>query len=771
MESAISDRIIPQAVGSAAKVRAAIFALGLVLGIAVPLLLNATVPPLTLKNDMAAFPASVDQGFLDPLELVYGFYDPETNTDGVSYRWTGPHATMTFPYAGSLGRYAHITMRVAANRAPGQAPADVKLNLNGKPYAGFSVSGGFEVYSATLDTREVPNPNLDPAHVQLDIQSSTVTNQGDPRQLGVVVDWVRIQPERGRAEVAIEALVWAIALALVLLVAVARLPVLWSATYGLGALVSFVLIHLTAMPRAIPVSVEIGLAGLAWLLAARLAPRERPAWGLALAACGLWLVVAGRLLGDWQMDDAYISYRYAWNFAHGHGLVYNPGEPAVEGYTNFLWTILAAGATWVGLPPAGVTLAANVALALGILALTWYLSARLAGRAYLWPVLASIFLSVDVALLSYGARGSGMEAAALAFLVVLAVALLWGDHGKWPALWRVLGGLSLALASLTRPEGLLVAALLLGVKAWQDWRESSTRQAGRMFLAAVLPYLAIIVPYQVWRITFYGWLFPNTFYAKTGATSALIERGLSHLSFFWGDHWLVAALAVVGLLFTIRKAQRRGAHSALAALVLGYTLYIVWVGGDYFPGWRFFVPILAPIVLLAQEGVRIGLSSPRSRTARLSAAVVMALVAALYLKDTIWLEEANGWLAQQTKLHSAYINRWGSAGLWLRDNTPPQTWTVAKGAGAIAYYSQRPVIDIFGLNDLHIGHLQVANIGEGKAGHEKQDPQYVLDRHPDYILAEWDTNFQPVEAQLKRDYDYLIARGPIGKEIEWWKLK
>ena len=53
----------------------------------------------------------------------------------------------------------------------------------------------------------------------------------------------------------------------------------------------------------------------------------------------------------WQhrflQDDAFISFRYARNLATGHGLVWNPGE-RVEGYTNFLWTLLMAApaATW-----------------------------------------------------------------------------------------------------------------------------------------------------------------------------------------------------------------------------------------------------------------------------------------------------------------------------------------------------------------------------------------------------------------------------------------
>ena len=40
-------------------------------------------------------------------------------------------------------------------------------------------------------------------------------------------------------------------------------------------------------------------------------------------------------------DDAFISFRYARNLVDGHGLVFNPGE-RVEGYTNFLWTVLMA---------------------------------------------------------------------------------------------------------------------------------------------------------------------------------------------------------------------------------------------------------------------------------------------------------------------------------------------------------------------------------------------------------------------------------------------
>ena len=47
-------------------------------------------------------------------------------------------------------------------------------------------------------------------------------------------------------------------------------------------------------------------------------------------------------------DDAMISMRYAWNFSHGRGLVWNAGDAnRVEGYTNLLMTLMMSAATFL----------------------------------------------------------------------------------------------------------------------------------------------------------------------------------------------------------------------------------------------------------------------------------------------------------------------------------------------------------------------------------------------------------------------------------------
>ena len=76
-----------------------------------------------------------------------------------------------------------------------------------------------------------------------------------------------------------------------------------------------------------------GIEGTAWLSSRVEGGRWRWELGLyAVAAVAAWWVRS-------VQDDAFISFRYAKNLANGSGLVFNSGE-RVEGYTNFLWTLI-----------------------------------------------------------------------------------------------------------------------------------------------------------------------------------------------------------------------------------------------------------------------------------------------------------------------------------------------------------------------------------------------------------------------------------------------
>lgn len=62
---------------------------------------------------------------------------------------------------------------------------------------------------------------------------------------------------------------------------------------------------------------------------------------------------------QWICDDAYISFVYARNLSEGLGLVFHLGE-RVEGYTNFLWTIVLSLGDLVGIKPQTLSIGTGI---------------------------------------------------------------------------------------------------------------------------------------------------------------------------------------------------------------------------------------------------------------------------------------------------------------------------------------------------------------------------------------------------------------------------
>ena len=71
-------------------------------------------------------------------------------------------------------------------------------------------------------------------------------------------------------------------------------------------------------------------------------------WHLILS-CSVAIAIAS-FYGVCTQDDAFISFRYAENWAQGHGLVFNQGE-RVEGFSNLSWTLLFGWLIVLGLEP------------------------------------------------------------------------------------------------------------------------------------------------------------------------------------------------------------------------------------------------------------------------------------------------------------------------------------------------------------------------------------------------------------------------------------
>ena len=342
-----------------------------------------------------------------------------------------------------------------------------------------------------------------------------------------------------------------------------------------------------------------------WMMFAASPPR---ALRLVLyaAACLVWLALLAWLASvSWFLtDDAFISFRYARNLLDGHGLMFNPGE-RVEGYTNFLW-VLELAAIWgaLGIRPEHAAPWLSVAFTAGTLgALLWW-AARIPGLRHrglaAWMALGLVCGSATFAVWT---SGGGLETRQFTFFVISAVVCLslYRNSG-----WGLLAAsLSLALAALTRPEGVLIAIVCLGWFAVQRVVDGGRIRFDQRYLRDLLtiatPFAIVVAAHFLFRYAYYGEWLPNTYYAKFVRpwwdmgfyyyAVAALETGL----------YLLGPLALVGAWVRWRSA-RDGVY-ALALLCIGvHAISVMRLGGDHFE-WRpldFYWPLLA---LPAVEGM------------------------------------------------------------------------------------------------------------------------------------------------------------------------
>jgi len=437
-----------------------------------------------------------------------------------------------------------------------------------------------------------------------------------------------------------------------------------------------------------------------------------------------------RELGYDAVDDAYISFRYAQNFARGHGLVFNIGE-RVEGYTNFLWTVLLALFILVGVEPGPLAMALGGLFALGTMILVY-------GKFAQKPLVLSVsvlLLAVDgsFALWSVG----GMETAMFTFFLLSGI-FAYLQEGEDERL-ALLSGLLFALAALTRPEGLLVFVVTLLHRSFHRLFVER-RLLARPDLLRIFSFLGLYGPYFLWRYNYYGYLLPNTFYAKvtTEGVSAQIARGFAHLRTFLGVHlgWLLILLTLAPLL----KRKVSFAWSYLVLVVSVYLSYIVYVGGDWSVG-RFFVPLLPALYLLVAMGaaeVYMSLQTCLKERGRegysrgVGGLLALGGVLALFVfsspggEDELFIRRFQ---AREATLARVIMGR------WLREHLPPDTFIAVDAAGQIPYYSEMRTLDMFGVNDEHTAHMKVETMGQGTPGHEKFDFDYIMWRRPDLIIV------------------------------------
>ena len=473
-------------------------------------------------------------------------------------------------------------------------------------------------------------------------------------------------------------------------------------------------------------------------------------------------------------EDAFITYRFAANWVAGNGIVWNPGEAPVEGYTNFLWLIVCAALLVLGIDLPFATQAIGVLASLVSLVVVWRMAQRI-GASPKQALLPCLVLACSGPFATWST--SGMETSAFALFVLLAVestarTIERGGLARDAALTCA----ALIVASLLRPEGALVAAVLAAVALVTLLR----RRAGGALPIVVtgLVYLTLMAGYTAWRIHYYGHPLPNTFYAKTGGGAAQAIRGVHYAGLF-ALHFVVPwtltiALGVVGAVGADRvrwaKCFADPRIVLSLALLAAYTTYICFVGGDYMAMYRFFVPVLpafglvlAACIIAATESQGV---TPQ-RLALIKAGILIGLVGSGFHSTPL---EAR-WVAKPEQMHGNhrgvelerwYVERQRLIGRFFARYARPQESIATGAVGAVGWESRIAVFDVHGIVDPHIAHHGRAQqaIGTGLPGHEKTDYRYIFDKQPTFYMFSRKLRQKPLAGipKLVPEIDAIVAR-------------
>ncbi len=311
-----------------------------------------------------------------------------------------------------------------------------------------------------------------------------------------------------------------------------------------------------------------------------------------------WVWVAGVLYlfllvrTAWVSDDAYITARVIENAVHGYGPVYNVGE-RVQVYTHPLWFLLLSILYGALVHLGHMDFRAQMYFFLVGVSIVTSMAAMVVLLRYTLRSEHSWLLGISALLFSRSFidfSTSGLEYPLIYLLLAIFGWRWYAARGS-----RRMAELSFwfALLLTTRTD---LAPLLVPVWVWELFRSPLPwRQRLRQSALGWLPFLL----WEGFSLVYYGFPFPNTYYAKLGGTGISwrfrLHQGLIYVLHTWdADPVTVFVILFVSLyaLYAIRQGVPERARLFAAVFGLGlYMLYVLYAGGDFMRG-RFLVPAL-----------------------------------------------------------------------------------------------------------------------------------------------------------------------------------
>ncbi len=483
-------------------------------------------------------------------------------------------------------------------------------------------------------------------------------------------------------------------------------------------------------------------------------------------------------------DDAMISMDYGRTLAKTGEMVWFPGAPRVQGFTNPLWTLWMAFVHLVGFNGSSAALMISLTGVLLILASSWIIFdlvlTHCAGNNHLIAVLAAGSLPFLYPLTYWTLRG--MEVGALTFfcLLLLRATVNHIRDGRVRISFSMI--LPIVLGIATRFDFAIfcvvaVAALLLWGPAYIKMRLVA------LYGVIIVATAGMVCLAQ--KLYWGSWL-PNTYHLKMDGVSPIdrISRGLAS-SAKTSVLFAIIAIAVISQLRS-KEFERRVVLIA-SAMFVAMAAYTVYIGGDAWEAEmfnRFYATILPLVPLIV--GLSFNTVRKRITTAFISLAVLVTSIGAGVTVNPFGFSDKHFYIVAIVSIASAvivflvsFIPRDGlmagavvaavclivsaypmaqqqrnsdlllaRTNLFVTESVETMRDTTETGAsigtiwaGVPTYYSHRTMLDLLGKNDTFIATS--APHGEFFPGHNKWDYDYSIGKlQPDVIFQTFDRDIE-----------------------------
>ncbi len=458
----------------------------------------------------------------------------------------------------------------------------------------------------------------------------------------------------------------------------------------------------------------------------------------------------------WIGEDAYITFRTVDNFLNGYGLTWNPGE-RVQAYTHPLWMLLVSFFSFFTREIYfTVTILSLVLSFTAVILIPTKLSKSLFGSA-----LAIVGLLCSNAFVDYST--SGLENPLSYLLAGLFLLRFFEYKGSHKDLFIL--SLLASLAAFNRLDSFVIYIPALVYAFWQ------TKSRFKALLYAALGQLPLVA-WELFSIIYYGFPFPNTYYAKLAhmlPANELLVQGLRYCmhSLMIDPITLITILSTVvaAVWFGVTRKEWQNLVVALGAVI--YVAAIVRTGGDFMSGRFFVLPFFVMVVTLSR--INYSKLRPWLQVGLLTVPVVLGLLATPSTYEitdnefTSWYGIVNehtfyfptNGLINQSRDKIVPHHPWvdlGKANQIDAQQTGTKYVQTFRAVGMVGYFSGPDVhiIDPYGLSDALIARMPAMHNPNWRIGHHLR---VVPDGYEESIRAGQNLL---ADEQLAQYYDKLV---------------